>query len=80
MSDTSFYDYDDADVSEAVEAVTGEGVIRACIDDEHLFWYTLDSDGNIGENQAGAEGVDDLFSNEVAEKILAYLEAYYETI
>lgn len=78
MSDFSFYNYSTDDVSEAVHAVTGDTVIYTSIDDEHVFWFILDDDGSIAEDDIGAEGIDDLYPAEVVEGIQAYLQSNYE--
>jgi hypothetical protein len=74
----NFYDYEDSDVSEAVEAVTGDDVQHLCLDDEHIFWYVLE-DGAVDDNDLGAESIEDLYDTEVLKKIQAYLEENYET-
>jgi hypothetical protein len=77
MTNFNFYDYDSSDISEAIDAVTGDDVQQLCLDDEHLYWYIV-QDGGVDDNDAGAETIDDLYDTEVVEKIQAYLEANYE--
>jgi predicted transcriptional regulator len=78
MSNFSFFDYEDSDISEAVKAVTGDDVIYTSIDEEHIFWYTL-VDGVVDEDDIGVDSIVDLYSPEVLEEIQAYLEANYPT-
>jgi FAD/FMN-containing dehydrogenase len=78
MADITDFEY--ADISEAVEAVTGDSVVYTSIDDEHTFWFILSEDWFIDEeDSAYAECLDDLYPDEVLEKVLAYLEANYES-
>jgi hypothetical protein len=72
--DLYLYDFDTDVVAEAVYAVIGDRVVYTSIDDEHVFWYVLDDEGKIDEQySAGAEGLDDIYSAEQLEAVLAYL-------
>jgi hypothetical protein len=75
MADIADFEY--TDISEAVDAVTGDDVQYLCLDDEHTFWYVLE-DGAVDDNDTGAESIEDIYGTEVLTKIQAYLEANYE--
>jgi hypothetical protein len=77
--DLYLFDFDTDVVAEAVYAVIGDRVVYTSIDDEHVFWYVLDDEGKIDEEySAGAEGLDDIYSAEQLEEVLAYLRGLGE--
>jgi hypothetical protein len=79
MTDYTIGNYEDTDVAEAVEAVTGDTVLYTSIDDEHWLWFVDNSeDGSLSYENPNAECLEDLYSKEDLDKIQAYLEANYE--
>jgi hypothetical protein len=71
--DRAIYDFDTDVVAEAVYAVIGDRVVYTSIDDEHVFWYVLDEDGKIDEDDLGVECVDELYSDEQVAAVIAWL-------
>lgn len=79
MTEYTFGNYDDTDVTEAVEAVTGDTAVYTSIDDEHWLWFIRDSeDGSLSYESPNAECLEDLYLGEELDKIQAYLEANCE--
>jgi hypothetical protein len=79
MEDFSFFDYDNSDIAEAVEAVTGDTVVYTSIDDEHAYWFVVeDEDEPITYENPNVEGIDELYPPEVLQQIEAYLVANYK--
>jgi hypothetical protein len=81
VDDFSYLNYEDDDISAAIKAVTGDNAVFACIDDEHVFWFVVENEGDTptyDDNLGCAEFLEDLYSEDQLKEIQAYLEENYK--